>query len=86
MTTGSGVELIGDWFGTGPDRGIALVFTITGLLGLALSLFALRTKYYRLLSDRYLHGGVHRQLCSSGAHGTGAFARQRWAAGEQGCP
>jgi MFS transporter, DHA3 family, multidrug efflux protein len=56
MTTGSGVELIGDWFGTGPDRGIALVFTIAGLLGLALSLFALRTKYYRLLSDRYLHG------------------------------
>jgi MFS transporter, DHA3 family, multidrug efflux protein len=25
MTTGAGVELIGGWFGTGPDRGIALV-------------------------------------------------------------
>ena len=45
MTTGAGVDLIGDWFGTGPDRGIALVFTITGLLGLVLSLVALRTKY-----------------------------------------
>jgi DHA3 family multidrug efflux protein-like MFS transporter len=54
MTTGAGVDLIGDWFGTGPDRGIALVFTITGLLGLVLSLVALRTRYYRMLSDRYL--------------------------------
>jgi MFS transporter, DHA3 family, multidrug efflux protein len=54
MTTGAGVDLIGDWFGTGPDRGIALVFTITGLLGLVLSLVALRTKYYRMLSNRYL--------------------------------
>lgn len=56
MTTGSGVDLIGDWFGTGPDRGIALVFTITGVIGLVLSLVALRSKYYRVLSDRYQHG------------------------------
>src|SRR3990167_7052632 len=30
MTTGSGVDMIGAWFGTGADRGIALVFTLAG--------------------------------------------------------
>ncbi len=54
MTTGSGVALIGDWFGTGPDRGIALVFTVTGLLGLLMTFIAFRSKYYRLLSRQYL--------------------------------
>jgi DHA3 family multidrug efflux protein-like MFS transporter len=56
MTTGAGVELIGDWFGTGPDRGIALVFTITGIIGLCLTLFAFNSKYYHQLSKRYLSG------------------------------
>lgn len=54
MTTGAGVELIGDWFGTGADRGIALVFTLTGIIGLFVTVFAMNTKYYRLLSDRYM--------------------------------
>jgi DHA3 family multidrug efflux protein-like MFS transporter len=53
MTTGSGADLIGGWFGTGPERGLALVFTITGLIGLVLTLVALRSPYYRLLSERY---------------------------------
>ena len=30
MTDGAGAETIGDWFGTGPERGIALVFVLTG--------------------------------------------------------
>ena len=54
MTTGKGVELIGGWFGTGQDRGIALVFTLTGIVGLILTIFAMRTKYYHQLSERYL--------------------------------
>lgn len=54
MTTGAGVDLIGSWFGTGPSRGIALVFTITGIIGLVITLIALRTKYYHQLSVRYL--------------------------------
>ncbi|MBI3153302.1 MAG: MFS transporter [Chloroflexi bacterium] len=54
MTTGLGVELIGGWFGTGADRGIALVFTLTGIIGLIVTLIAMKTKYYRLLSDRYM--------------------------------
>jgi MFS transporter, DHA3 family, multidrug efflux protein len=54
MTTGAGVELIGGWFGVGPERGLALVFTVTGLIGLVVTLLALRTRYYRALSRRYL--------------------------------
>ena len=53
MTTGAGVDLIGGWFGTGPDRGIALVFVLTGLLGLVVTLLALRSRPYRQLSERY---------------------------------
>ena len=54
MTNGAGADLIGSWFGTGPDRGIALVFTLTGILGLILTIVAMNTKYYGLLSKRYL--------------------------------
>ena len=54
MTVGAGVELIGGWFGTGADRGIALVFTLTGIIGLIVTLIAMNTKYYGLLSRRYL--------------------------------
>lgn len=53
MTTGMGVSLIGNWFGTGADRGIALVFTITGIIGLIVTLIAMSTKQYHLLSKRY---------------------------------
>lgn len=54
MTTGAGVDLIGNWFGTGPDRGIALVFTITGLIGLCVTFLAIGSRYYRQLSGRIL--------------------------------
>lgn len=54
MTTGMGVSLIGGWFGTGADRGIALVFTLTGIIGLIVTLIAMNTKYYGLLSKRYM--------------------------------
>jgi DHA3 family multidrug efflux protein-like MFS transporter len=60
MTTGAGVDLIGGWFGTGADRGMALVFTLAGVIGLIITIVAMNTKYYRLLSDRYMndHGNV----------------------------
>jgi len=54
MTTGLGADLIGSWFGTGADRGIALVFIITGVIGLAATILALKSKYYRQLSRKYL--------------------------------
>jgi MFS transporter, DHA3 family, multidrug efflux protein len=53
MTDGAGADLIGSWFGTGTDRGLALLFTVAGLIGLAVTLFAMRSSAYRLLSDRY---------------------------------
>ena len=34
MTTGAGVELLGPWFGVGKDRGLALLFTVAGTVGL----------------------------------------------------
>jgi MFS transporter, DHA3 family, multidrug efflux protein len=56
MTTGAGVELIGDWFGVGPDRGIALVFTLTGIIGICVTLIAMNSKQAKMLSKRYLEG------------------------------
>lgn len=56
MTTGAGVSLIGGWFGTGTDRGIALVFIITAVIGLLATLLAFASKFYRELSDRYMNG------------------------------
>lgn len=53
MTTGAGVYLIGDWFGVGLDRGIALVFIIAGIIGLLVTLLAFRSKSYKLLSAKY---------------------------------
>lgn len=58
MTTGAGVDLIGDWFGTGPARGIALVFTLTGCIGLIVTLLAFASRHYRLLSAKYLAAKV----------------------------
>lgn len=56
MTDGAGARSIGGWFGTGPDRGIALVFTVAGIVGVLVSIAALRSRSYRLLSERYLDG------------------------------
>jgi MFS transporter, DHA3 family, multidrug efflux protein len=53
MTTGARVDLIGSWFGTGADRGIALLFTITGLIGLIVTLIAMRSRSYQKLSTHY---------------------------------
>ena len=52
MTTGSAADAIGSWFGTGGDRGIALLFTLAGLAGVVATTFALLSKSYRRLSAR----------------------------------
>ncbi|SMQ65162.1 MFS transporter, DHA3 family, multidrug efflux protein [Devosia lucknowensis] len=56
MTDGAGAATIGGWFGTGPDRGIALVFTIAGLVGLIVTIIAFNSRYYRQLSAAYVAG------------------------------
>lgn len=53
MTVGLGADLIGGWFGTGPARGIALVFTLAGLVGVLITVIAFNSKYYRQLSAAY---------------------------------
>ncbi len=53
MTTGAGVKLIGSWFGTGPGRGIALVFITAGIVGLIVTLIAMRSNAYKLLYKKY---------------------------------
>ena len=54
MTDGVLADVIGPWFGTGPHRGLALIFIVTAFLGLAVTLAALRSRPYRRLSERYL--------------------------------
>ena len=53
MTDGAGADAIGDWFGRGPDRGIALVFTIAGVAGVLMTVLAFNSTYYRRLSAAY---------------------------------
>jgi DHA3 family multidrug efflux protein-like MFS transporter len=53
MTTGVGVDLLGPWFGTGTDRGLALLFTVAGIIGLMVTLQAMRSNSYRTLSRSY---------------------------------
>lgn len=53
MTSGAGAAAIGDWFGRGPDRGMALVFTIAGAIGVLVTLVAFRSAAYRRLSAAY---------------------------------
>lgn len=50
MTTGAGVDLLGYWFGTGSERGIALLFTVTGMIGFIVTIFAMRSRAYRMLA------------------------------------
>ena len=51
---GAGAAAIGDWFGIGAGRGIALVFTVAGLVGLIATVLAFNSRFYRQLSATYL--------------------------------
>lgn len=44
MTTGKGVTWIGDWYGVGEGRGIGLVFTCAGIIGLIVTYLARQSK------------------------------------------
>jgi DHA3 family multidrug efflux protein-like MFS transporter len=51
---GRGAQLIGSWYGVGPGRGIGLVFTIVGVIGLCITLIAWASPQYKRLSKQYL--------------------------------
>lgn len=53
MTTGAGADAIGDWYGRGPERGIALVFSAAGFVGVIATIAAFNSKSYRQLSATY---------------------------------
>src|SRR5512138_189155 len=65
MTTGAGVDLLGPWFGTGADRGLALLFTFAGLIGLTITLLAMRSYSYRVLSENYDRQGEDQELAKA---------------------
>jgi DHA3 family multidrug efflux protein-like MFS transporter len=50
MTDGRGADLIGDWFGTGPERGLALMFTIAGIVGVIVTIAARSSRSYSRLA------------------------------------
>ena len=50
MTDGAAADAVGSWFGTGADRGIALVFVVAGVVGLVATGLALASRPYRRLS------------------------------------
>jgi len=56
MTDGAGAAAIGDWFGRGPDRGIALVFTAAGVVGVLATIAAFNSRPYRQLKAAYAAG------------------------------
>jgi len=58
MTTGTGAEQIGSWFGTGTDRGIGLMFTLAGLIGMLVTAAAWRSGSYRRLSAAGVAAGA----------------------------
>ncbi len=58
MTTGAGADAIGEWFGRGPERGIALVFCIAGALGILATIAAFNSRSYRRLSAAYMRKGI----------------------------
>jgi MFS transporter, DHA3 family, multidrug efflux protein len=51
MTDGRGADVIGSWFGTGFDRGIALMFTIAGVLGIVVTALAWTSRSYKRLTS-----------------------------------
>lgn len=48
---GRGAEAIGSWFGVGPARGIALLFSLAGLVGVVITLAAWGSRSYRRLHE-----------------------------------
>ncbi|MFI5717349.1 MFS transporter [Nocardia sp. NPDC051750] len=75
MTDGSGARWIGDWFGTGEARGMALVFVLLGILGLLFTGYALGSKHYRNLSRSYRVGSTDQATPNPGTIGAGDTAR-----------
>src|SRR5688572_29711928 len=53
MSTGAGARAVGEWYGTGPERGMAVMFTLAGALGVVAAIIAVNSRQYRQLSAAY---------------------------------
>jgi MFS transporter, DHA3 family, multidrug efflux protein len=53
MTDGKGAEWFGSWFDTGPERGLALMFTLAGLIGIVVTLCVRASRSYRRLNAAF---------------------------------
>jgi len=49
---GGGADAIGSWFGVGPERGMAVIFTLAGLTGAVVTLLVWRSRSFRKLAAR----------------------------------
>lgn len=56
MSIGAGARAVGAWYGTGPERGMAIMFTVAGSLGVIAALLGLNSRAYRRLSKAYAQG------------------------------
>jgi DHA3 family multidrug efflux protein-like MFS transporter len=54
MTDGAGADAIGSWYGTGPARGLALLFSLAGLIGIVATVIAWTSRPYRRLAEQEL--------------------------------
>ncbi len=54
MASSTGIALFSWWYGNSPDRAMALVFSITGIIWLFMTIIAFQSKYYKNLSKKYL--------------------------------
>ena len=75
MTTGAGIDLLGSWFGTGADRGIGLLFIVAGWIGFVVTLLAMRSYSYRVLSANYQSEGLAPEALVAESAGWGPRAR-----------
>lgn len=53
MTSGWGAQVIGPWFGTGEVRAMALVFTLTGVIGLIASFVMMHSRAAKNITREY---------------------------------
>jgi MFS transporter, DHA3 family, multidrug efflux protein len=53
MTDGRGADWIGGWFGVGPGRGLALIFTLAGVIGFIVTALAWSSRSYRRLHHSF---------------------------------
>jgi DHA3 family multidrug efflux protein-like MFS transporter len=48
-----GESLFGGWWGTTPDRAMAIIFTLAGFIGIIVTVIAFGTKSYKNLSNNF---------------------------------